>query len=300
MSIKALNWAFGLDLKNTTQKFILVALADTADDFGVCWPSYETIAKKCSVSRRSVIRSINDLIKQGIITKTRRFKANGFNNSNCFHLKIGVEISDDHPLKEIVTESHPIVTDCHHPSDTVSPKPSLNHNIYITLTREKYLREIDGGYKSGSFKDFEHLTETEITHAASECWDFMVTELKEPKEGSACAHVRRYIREGIRRGKIRKAEKADTSQNATEGEQGDKYPNPLQTWHERIRPIVGEELFISWFRPMHWNGNGTLQAPTAFHAQRVKEQHHDAINQVLKGVTIKHQPYQPEEQPNDS
>jgi len=53
MSIVATNWAWGQQLTPTV-KFVLLALADSADDHGVCWPSVQTVARKCGVSSRTV------------------------------------------------------------------------------------------------------------------------------------------------------------------------------------------------------------------------------------------------------
>ncbi|MGB5255148.1 MAG: helix-turn-helix domain-containing protein, partial [Sedimenticolaceae bacterium] len=47
-----MNWAWRQAL-TPTLKLVLMALADAADDQGVCWPSVSTLAKKCSVSTRT-------------------------------------------------------------------------------------------------------------------------------------------------------------------------------------------------------------------------------------------------------
>lgn len=53
MSIKAINWAFSLPLP-PKQKLVLLALADYADDAGVCWPSTRMLSKKSGLSLRMV------------------------------------------------------------------------------------------------------------------------------------------------------------------------------------------------------------------------------------------------------
>ena len=57
-----MNWAWRQAL-TPTLKLVLMALADAADDQGVCWPSVSTLAKKCTVSTRAVQRSLRVLIR---------------------------------------------------------------------------------------------------------------------------------------------------------------------------------------------------------------------------------------------
>lgn len=63
--------AWLLDLPSN-QKFVLLALADSANDNGVCWPSISTIATKCGMSERSVQAHISALEKMGILTRDER------------------------------------------------------------------------------------------------------------------------------------------------------------------------------------------------------------------------------------
>lgn len=63
-------WQMGLP---TTEKMILLVLADHADDDGRnCWPSVATIARKASVSERQVQRLLQGLIGQGFIRVDRQ------------------------------------------------------------------------------------------------------------------------------------------------------------------------------------------------------------------------------------
>ena len=65
MSIKAITWAF--EQKNITahEKLVLIALADHANDHGVCWPGQEGLSEKCCISRQSICRILGDLEKDG-------------------------------------------------------------------------------------------------------------------------------------------------------------------------------------------------------------------------------------------
>lgn len=54
----------------SSRKFVLVALADAADDYGTCYPSIKHIIEKTSLDRKTVIDSLSDLHESGLITKT--------------------------------------------------------------------------------------------------------------------------------------------------------------------------------------------------------------------------------------
>jgi hypothetical protein len=63
-------WA--LDDLESTDKFVLLALADNANDQRMCWPSIQTIAKKTSLSERAVHYSIKRLEEAWFLTVYKR------------------------------------------------------------------------------------------------------------------------------------------------------------------------------------------------------------------------------------
>lgn len=88
MSIKAMQWAWNVPLSSNL-KLILMALADNADDEGICWPRVNTIAKKCSVAPRTVQRAIKTLQSLDLLGKSPRFdKESGRQTSNVYQLRI--------------------------------------------------------------------------------------------------------------------------------------------------------------------------------------------------------------------
>ncbi|MEA2078936.1 MAG: helix-turn-helix domain-containing protein, partial [Pseudomonadota bacterium] len=88
MSIAALNWAWHQILK-PVPKLVLMALADAADDQGVCWPSVATIAVKVGVSTRTVRRVIQMLIRHELLTAEQRHRSDGSCSSNRYRLSLG-------------------------------------------------------------------------------------------------------------------------------------------------------------------------------------------------------------------
>ena len=113
MSFRLAVEAFDAKVGNPLRKLVLLKLADQANDDGLCWPSYETIAKACEVDRRSVIRHIKKLEEDSFLRIEKVYdKEAKKNKSNRYHLTIAKGVK-----KSLVTESH-------HPSDRESPLDS--------------------------------------------------------------------------------------------------------------------------------------------------------------------------------
>ncbi len=70
MSIELINAAFKSDIKPSARKFVLVALCDYANEVGEAYPSIETLTKKTSQNRKTVIAHLAALAEKGIITDT--------------------------------------------------------------------------------------------------------------------------------------------------------------------------------------------------------------------------------------
>jgi hypothetical protein len=80
-----MNWAWHQDLP-PTPKLILMALADAADDHGICWPSVPTVAAKCRVSDRTVRRVMRTLAAHGLMISAPRHRQDGSCSSNRYRL----------------------------------------------------------------------------------------------------------------------------------------------------------------------------------------------------------------------
>lgn len=63
---------------------VLLALADWADDEGVCWPSIQTLADKARIDRRSAQRIIRKLKSDGLISIE---EGGGRANQHRYHIK---------------------------------------------------------------------------------------------------------------------------------------------------------------------------------------------------------------------
>ncbi len=72
MSIKVMNWAWNQVINNSARKLVLLALADRANDDGECWPGIANLTDKCSIPRRTLIRTLANLETQGLISIQHR------------------------------------------------------------------------------------------------------------------------------------------------------------------------------------------------------------------------------------
>lgn len=70
MSNYYLTLAFFMPEISSSRKFVLVALADAANDFGLCYPSIAHIIDKTSLDRKTIIDCIADLKKDGFLIDT--------------------------------------------------------------------------------------------------------------------------------------------------------------------------------------------------------------------------------------
>lgn len=68
MSVRAMASVWELDLPDS-DKIVLLALADCANDEGHCWPSVASLVRKCSKSERTIQASIKRLVDEGHLTR---------------------------------------------------------------------------------------------------------------------------------------------------------------------------------------------------------------------------------------
>lgn len=71
---------------------LMLALADYANDDGVCWPSQNSLSKRCRCSERGVVRMIDALIEEGEIILRRA--GGGRGNSAVYQLARYSEMGD--------------------------------------------------------------------------------------------------------------------------------------------------------------------------------------------------------------
>lgn len=98
MSYKATNWAYDLPLTGS-KKFVLVALADMADEANSCYPGQHRLANMTGRSVATVRRALEALEKLGLIEREHRIGAFGHRTSDRYTLQLQVSLPESLPLK---------------------------------------------------------------------------------------------------------------------------------------------------------------------------------------------------------
>ena len=68
-------------------KAVYIYLKDHANKEGACWPGIKTIAAGVSLSRSTVKRALDDLVKAGLVVKEKGWRGNGSLSSNLYQVK---------------------------------------------------------------------------------------------------------------------------------------------------------------------------------------------------------------------
>ena len=71
---------------NHRARAVYMYLKDHADKQGRCWPGIRTIAAELDMSHSTVKRALDDLCKEGLISKEPRWRENGSYTSNLYKI----------------------------------------------------------------------------------------------------------------------------------------------------------------------------------------------------------------------
>jgi uncharacterized phage protein (TIGR02220 family) len=92
MSIHAMNWAWGHTLP-PTEKLVLLAIADRANDDGICWPGQASLAKKVGVTDRTIRTACLSLQERGLLSIAHRHGEGRQTNIYTLHMSQPENIS---------------------------------------------------------------------------------------------------------------------------------------------------------------------------------------------------------------
>ena len=106
MSWGALAWATDLDVGSSAAKFILILLANKADENFSCYPSTRTLMAESNAGRSTVLRALRDLETRGFISRRPQFHDSGARRSTRYL-------------------NHPLAPHLSHRPDPGPPRPDL-------------------------------------------------------------------------------------------------------------------------------------------------------------------------------
>lgn len=232
---------------------------------GSCYFKQDTIAKHLGKSRQAISKHLQTLSDLGYI-KIIPQSYYGMQSNNAY------KILYDTPLKFTVQGDVAAVQDdvALAVQGDVAPKP-VSYKPFKKkkpLTRYSFCREINRAIKSDDIGDeFSHLTEAEIVNNTGACWDWLEMKFDIlPVEGKGIFHMRAWLRKGMSLGKVSRPAKA------SKGEREEISLLDLPEWQQAAiaNNIFTHGVFKSWIKPLEWNGNGTVFAPTRFIAETVE------------------------------
>jgi DNA-binding Lrp family transcriptional regulator len=129
MSNEALNWAWRQTLK-TGPKFVLVALADYADERHSCFPSFKKIEERTGYDQRTIGRHVKSLEDAGLLQRQQRRYDDGRKAGFRFFLSVDASNPSDCPVEDInptKTTHQPDKKDIATVSKCRDNNPQVNH-----------------------------------------------------------------------------------------------------------------------------------------------------------------------------
>lgn len=150
MSLKQMAAAWQTKTANHTQKLVLLALADNANDGGECWPSITNIAARCELCRQAVVNQIGAMERAGIVRIERH---HGKVNRYILVIEPVYEVDQSTALTSPPHRLPPVYGVDYHPSttlttpvygvDTNRKEPSLEPSLNRHKARKRATPHID-------------------------------------------------------------------------------------------------------------------------------------------------------------
>lgn len=127
MSIRIMAAVWDCGPSSPPQRLLLLALADNANDQAVCWPSVDTLARKCAVEPRTLQRTLRQLELDGWITRTERPGRSTYYTLQERMLTPDATVTPDASVTPAPSVTPTPDTHVTPPLTLVSPEPSMNH-----------------------------------------------------------------------------------------------------------------------------------------------------------------------------
>jgi len=91
MSVQAIALSLKAQGLKPSEKLLLLALANYADDAMKCWPSHKALASDTGLSQRTILTTFKRLEDAGLLVREARSRNDGSRSSDIITLKLGGE-----------------------------------------------------------------------------------------------------------------------------------------------------------------------------------------------------------------
>ena len=123
MSVDATRWAWLAPVKSSTQRLVLLSLADRAGEHHTCFPSVARITKDTKLNRKTIMKVIGELIELGLVEDTGHKK--GATKQIIVYRLLGVKTREDEEINSTNIGTVPKTEQSQNYPETV---PFLPHN----------------------------------------------------------------------------------------------------------------------------------------------------------------------------
>lgn len=157
MSSDAVSWAFDQDLK-TSEKFVLVAIAEHANPSGVCFPGQQRLSAMTGYEASTVVRALKRLEADGVLARTERRRPDNFRTSDWIVLAPRRPDTERLPLKPAPSQEHypesvlalfgpedpPSASSGSLPDEPRPTSPGSSSASHLDLSTQPHLAQIQG------------------------------------------------------------------------------------------------------------------------------------------------------------
>lgn len=142
---------------------VMLALADWANDDGVCWPAIDSIAEKCRISGRTAQRIIKELEDADLLEVTRK---RGRTHTNTYRIKVptcqvlfDLKGANESPIddEKVTNETEKVTDEVLKGDIAVSPEPSRTIKTRTTIKTRLPKFELPGWVPKQDWLDWEEM-----------------------------------------------------------------------------------------------------------------------------------------------
>lgn len=141
MSYSAMAWARPLKTGSPTAKAVLLAVANYADEEGICWPSQDQLSEDTELSRHTIMRALDHLEDLGLLSRERRHRKDGSRSSDLIMLDLSSTVqrsteqrsnqqrSTQQQPKSHSATAEPVIEPSYTPSSAREVKPACEERL---------------------------------------------------------------------------------------------------------------------------------------------------------------------------